>query len=249
MNQSANPVEAHAAVVERYGGLARAARDGRYVVDCDPEAFADGYFGSIAYADIAELPDGAVRASLGCGNPLAVAELKPGETVLDLGSGGGIDVLLSAGRVGSTGKAYGVDATPEMVELARAHAAEADVGNVEFLLGQIEDLPLPDAHVDVVISNCVINLSADTAKVIAEAHRVLRPGGRLGVSDVIAHEGLDPDQLEAAKRRTGCGVGTLTASSYRELLEASGFADIRITPTVDVGGGLTSAIVQAVKPA
>jgi ubiquinone/menaquinone biosynthesis C-methylase UbiE len=178
-----------------------------------------------------------------------INDLRPGETVLDLGSGGGIDVLLSARRVGPTGKVFGVDATPEMVELARAHASEADIGNVEFLLGQIEDLPLPDAQVDVVISNCVINLSVDTEKVIIEAHRVLRPGGRLGVSDVIAHEGLDPGQLEAAKRRTGCGVGTLTASGYRELLEAAGFADIRITPTVDAGCGLTSAIVQAVKPA
>jgi SAM-dependent methyltransferase len=157
--------------------------------------------------------------------------------------------LLSARRVGITGKAYGVDATPEMVELARAHAAEANIENVEFLLGQIEDLPLPDAQVDVVISNCVINLSADTAQVVAETYRVLRPGGRLGISDVIAHDGLDAEQFEAAKRRTGCGVGTLTASGYRDLLEASGFADIRITPTVDAGGGLTSAIVRAVKPA
>ena len=249
MNQYPNPVETHAAVVERYGGLARAVRDGRYVVDCDPEAFADGYFGSIAYADIAELPDGAVRASLGCGNPLAVAELQPGETVLDLGSGGGIDVLLSARRVGPTGKAYGVDATPEIVDLARAHAAEAGVGNVEFLLARIEDLPLPDAQIDVVISNCVINLSADTAGVLTEAHRVLRPGGRLGISDVIADEDLDAAQLAESARRAGCGVGTLTASGYRALLEAAGFVDIRITPTVDAGGGLTSAIVQATKPA
>ena len=248
MNESPDTAETQAAVVERYGGLARAVRDGRYVVDCDPQAFADGYFGSVAYGDMAELPDGAVRASLGCGNPVAVADLQPGETVLDLGSGGGIDVLLSARRVGPTGKAYGVDATPEMVDLARAHAAEAGVGNVEFLLGRIEDLPLPDGRVDVVISNCVINLSADTARVVAEAYRVLRPGGRLGISDVIATEGFEAERLEAAMRRTGCGVGTLTASGYRELLEATGFTEIRITPTVDAGDGLTSATVQAAKP-
>ena len=248
MNESPDQAEVHAAVVERYGGLARAVRDGEYVVDCDPQAFADGYFGSIGYGDIDALPDGAVRASLGCGDPVAVADLQLGETVLDLGSGGGIDVLLSARRVGSGGKAYGVDATPEMVELARNHAAEAGVENVEFLLGRIEDLPLPDEQVDVVISNCVINLSAETARVLAEAQRVLRPGGRLGISDLIADDDLDAAQLEAAARRTGCGVGTLTASSYRELLETAGFADIRITPTVDAGGGLTSAIVQATKP-
>ena len=249
MNESTNRSEVHAAVVERYGGLARAVRDGEHVVDCDPQAFLDGYFGSIGYGDTAELPEGALRASLGCGNPVAVADLQLGETVLDLGSGGGIDVLLSARRVGPAGKAYGVDATPEMVELAHTHAAEAGVENVEFLLGRIEDLPLPDAQVDVVISNCVINLSADTPRVLAEAHRVLRPGGRLGISDLIADDTLDAAQLKAATERTGCGVGTLTAASYRELLEAAGFADIRIIPTVDAGGGLTSAIVQATKPA
>jgi SAM-dependent methyltransferase len=249
MNESPSPPETHSAVVERYGGLARAVRDGRYVVDCDPQAFADGYFGSVAYTDTAELPDGAVRASLGCGNPIDVVHLQPGETVLDLGSGGGIDVLLSARRVGPTAKAYGVDATPEMVELARAHAAEAGIGNVEFLLGQIENLPLPDAKVDVVVSNCVINLSADKPRVLAEAHRVLRPGGRLGISDVIAAAGLDAEQRAVAEQRVGCIGGTLTADEYRNHLEAAGFADIRITPTVDTGGGLTSAIVQATKPA
>jgi SAM-dependent methyltransferase len=249
MNESPDRAEVHAAVVERYGGLARALRDGEYVVDCDPQTFADGDFGSAGYGDTAALPEGAVRASLGCGDPVTVAALEPGETVLDLGSGGGIDVLLSARRVGPSGKAYGVDATPDMVALARTHAAAAGVENVEFLLGRIEDLPLPDAQVDVVISNCVINLSADTARVLAEAHRVLRPGGRLGISDLIADEDLDATQLEAAAQRTGCGVGTLTASGYRELLEAAGFADIRITPTVAAGGGLSSAIVQAAKTA
>jgi SAM-dependent methyltransferase len=238
----------HDEVIERYAGLARAVRDGRYVVDCDPQAFADGYFGSVGYDDTAQLPDGAIRASLGCGDPVAVAELRPGETVLDLGSGGGIDVLLSARRVGPTGKAFGVDATAEMIELARSHAAEAGVANVEFLLGRIEDLPLGDAQVDVVISNCVINLSADKARVIAEAYRVLKTGGRFGVSDVIATEDLDPARRAEAERQAGCVVGTLTDREYRDLLEAAGFADIRITPTVAAGGGLTSAIVQATKP-
>ncbi|HYJ68271.1 MAG TPA: methyltransferase domain-containing protein [Nocardioidaceae bacterium] len=230
------------------GDCQRAVRDGRYVVDCDPQAFADGYFGSVVYADISELPDGAVRASLGCGNPVAVAELGPGETVLDLGSGGGIDVLLSARRVGPTGQAYGVDAAPGMVELARAHAAEAGVANVEFLLGRIEHPPLPDRHVDVVISNCVVNLSDAKAGVLAEVHRVLKPGGRFGISDMIAREGIDPGRRLAAEGRFGCLVGTLTASEYEGLLAAAGFIDIRITPTIDAGEELSSAIVQATMP-
>jgi SAM-dependent methyltransferase len=244
---SNRPDQIHAAVVKRYGGLARAVRDGWFVVDCDPQVFADGFFGSVAYDDTATLPDGAVRASLGCGNPVAVADLRPGENVLDLGSGGGIDVLLSARRVGPAGRAYGVDATPEMVDLARANAAEAGVSNVDFLLGRIEDLPLPDEHVDVVISNCVVNLSPVKARVLAEAFRVLRPGGRLGLSDVIAREGLGAEQRAAAEQRMGC-VGTLTASQYHDLLASAGFTGIRITPTVDAGVELTSAIVQATKP-
>jgi ubiquinone/menaquinone biosynthesis C-methylase UbiE len=247
MSERIRQDRAHTAVVERYRDIARAVRDGRYVVDCDPQAFADGYFGSVAYTDTSELPDGAVLASLGCGNPVAVAELRPGETVLDLGSGGGIDVLLSARRVGPDGKAYGVDATPEMVELARTHAREAGVANVEFLLGRIENLPLPNDHIDVVISNCVVNLSDDSAGVVAEAYRVLKPGGRFGISDVIAHEGLDPVRRLAAVIRFGCGPGTLTAREYERLLAETGFADIRITPTVDAGEELSSAIVQATK--
>lgn len=243
-----NSVQDHDPVVERYSGLARAVRDGRYVVDCDPHAFAEGYFGSIGYDDTTGLPDGAVRASLGCGNPVAVAALQPGETVLDLGSGGGIDVLLSARRVGPSGKAYGVDATPDMVELANTNAAAAGVTNVEFLVGRIEDLPLPDSHVDVVISNCVVNLSADKARVLLEAGRVLKPGGRLGISDVIAKEGVDPERRAAAERWTGCVAGTLTSAVYHDLLAVAGFTDIRITPTADAGTELTSAIVQATKP-
>jgi len=190
-----------------------------------------------------------VRASLGCGNPVAVAQLHPGETVLDLGSGGGIDVLLSARRVAPGGKAYGLDGSPDMIALARDNATQAGVTNAEFLHGHIEDIPLPDATVDVVISNCVINLSADKARTLAEAFRVLRPGGRLGISDVIADEGLDPVQRVQAEQRAGCYNGALTRSQYAEILQAAGFAAVGITPTHQAEPGLHSAIVQAAKPA
>jgi L-amino acid N-acyltransferase YncA/2-polyprenyl-3-methyl-5-hydroxy-6-metoxy-1,4-benzoquinol methylase len=189
-----------------------------------------------------------VRASLGCGNPVAVAALRPGETVLDLGSGGGIDVLLSARRVSPGGRVYGLDATPEMIALARANAAEAGLRNVEFLHGTIEDIPLPDAHVDVVISNCVINLSADKERVLADAFRVLRPGGRLGVSDILAADGAPPPRRAAAEHRAGCTNGTVTAAEYRRQLLAAGFTEIVITPTVDDGSGIYSAIIQAGRP-
>jgi 2-polyprenyl-3-methyl-5-hydroxy-6-metoxy-1,4-benzoquinol methylase len=240
------PEQIHQAVVDHYRGLAVAARDGRYIVDCDPASFDDGGYGSIAYPDTRELPDGAVRASLGCGNPVAVADLRTGETVLDLGSGGGIDVLLSTSRVGPSGKVYGVDATDEMIELARTHAAEAGVTNVEFRTGRIEDLPFPQDHVDVVISNCVVNLSVDKAQVIAETFRVLKPGGRLAISDVIAREGLEPALRAAAERQVGCVVGTLTANDYRHLLSAAGFVHVRIEPIADTE--VSSALVQATKP-
>ena len=243
VGRSPDPEDTRAAVLDRYAGLARAAQSGQQVTDCEPGAFAEGCFGKAAYPDLAGLPDGAVNASLGCGNPVAVAELRPGETVLDLGSGGGIDVLLSARRVSPGGTAYGLDATPEMIDLARGNAARAGAGNAEFLLGTIEDIPLPDGHVDVVISNCVINLSADKPRALAEAFRVLRPGGRLGISDVIASDGLDPQQ------RAGCACAALTEGEYRDLLLAAGFTQISITPTSPAGDGLRSAIVQARRPA
>jgi SAM-dependent methyltransferase len=233
----------------RYSALARSAMEGGAIADCSPDAFTDGKFGAAAYSDAAGVPEAAVRASLGCGNPVAVADLRPGETVLDLGSGGGLDVLLSARRVGPAGTAYGLDGSADMLALARANAAQAGAANAEFLHGHIEDIPLPDGQVDVIISNCVINLSADKAGVLAEAFRVLRPGGRLGVSDVIADEGIDPRQRTEAEQRVGCASGTLTQPEYRDLLAAAGFAGISITRTHDAGGGLHSAIIKAAKPA
>ncbi|WP_371786937.1 GNAT family N-acetyltransferase [Streptosporangium subroseum] len=240
---------AHEEIIKRYSGLARAALAGETVMDCDPGAFADGCFGAAGYDDTAELPDRALQASLGCGNPVAVAELREGETVLDLGSGGGIDVLLSARRVGPQGKAYGLDASPDMVELARRNAEEAGATNVEFLHGAIEDVPLVDLSVDVVISNCVINLSSDKAAVLAEVFRVLRPGGRLGISDVVADGEIDPQARAAAEQRVGCVAGSLTVGQYRDLLLAAGFVGAAVTLTADHGDGVHSAIVQAVKPA
>jgi len=241
--------QARASVVARYSRLARTVAAGRPAVDCDPGEPGGNCFGAAAYEETAELPEAALRASLGCGNPVAVAALKPGETVLDLGSGGGIDVLLSARRVGPAGRVYGLDASPEMISLARANAAAAGAGNVEFLLGGIEDVPLPDAHVGAVISNCVINLSADKPRVLAEAFRVLRPGGRLGVSDVIAAQDADPALRAEAERRTGCASGTVTAAQYRDQLLAAGFTQVTITPAADAGGGLASAVIRAVRPA
>ena len=208
-------------------------------------------FGAELYAreDRDALPVEAVAASLGCGNPLAVADLHEGETVLDLGSGGGIDVLLSAGRVGPTGKAYGVDMTDEMLALARGNAAKAGAGNVEFVKGTIEAVPLPDASVDVVISNCVINLSTDKPAVLAEAHRLLRPGGRFGVSDVVADDHLDPAQRAERGSYVGCIAGALSMGEYRDGLTAAGFTDITITPTHQVADGMHSAIIRARKAA
>jgi L-amino acid N-acyltransferase YncA/2-polyprenyl-3-methyl-5-hydroxy-6-metoxy-1,4-benzoquinol methylase len=235
--------QVRASVVARYSRLARAAAAGGEVTD------AEGCFGAADCGEAAGLPEAALRASLGCGNPVAVAALEPGETVLDLGSGGGLDVLLSARRVGSAGRVYGLDASPEMIALARANAAAAGAGNVEFLRGTIEDVPLPDALVDVVISNCVVNLSADKPRVLAEAFRVLRPGGRVGISDVIAAGDASPAVRAEAEQRTGCASGTVTAAEYRDQLLAAGFTRVSITPAVAAGGGLSSAVIRAVRPA
>lgn len=206
-------------------------------------------FGPKLYAalDDEQLPQEAVLASLGCGNPTAVADLREGEVVLDLGSGGGIDVLLSAKRVGPTGKAYGLDMTDEMLELANKNKAEAGVANVEFLKGFIEHVPLPDDSVDVVISNCVINLAADKTLVFREMHRVLRPGGRVGVTDVVAADHLT--QSERAERGSfvGCIAGALSFAEYKKGLVEAGFEDVDISPTHDVAEGMFSAIVKARK--
>jgi len=195
------------------------------------------------------LPDAAVLASLGCGNPIAVAELREGETVLDLGSGGGIDVLLSARRVGETGRAIGVDMTDEMLELARRNAADAGATNVEFRKGTIERLPVDDASVDVVISNCVINLASDKAAVFAEIARVLKPGGRMGVSDIVADDVLTPAQRAERGSYVGCIAGALSFREFRAGLREVGLTDVEVVPTNQVGEGMHSAIVRATKPA
>jgi SAM-dependent methyltransferase len=212
---------------------------------------ADPAWGQLLYdaTDRAALPDAAVLASLGCGNPTAVAELRAGEVVLDLGSGGGIDVLLSASRVGPAGFAYGLDMTDEMLELARRNASEAGATNVEFRKGRIESIPLGDASVDVVISNCVINLSTDKAAVLGEIARVLRPGGRIGISDVVAEDALSPDDRAERGSFVGCIAGALSFAEYTAGLEAVGLSGISVTPTHSVGGGLHGAIVKATKPA
>ena len=205
-------------------------------------------FGAVLYGEDTHAPRAAVEASLGCGVPTAVADLHEGETVLDLGSGAGADVLISAGRVGPTGKAIGLDMTDEMLELARGNATEAGVTNAEFVKGYIEEMPLPDSSVDVIISNCVINLSGDKSRVLAEAVRVLRPGGRFAVSDVIA----DPDMDEATRadmqQWTGCVAGALTREEFEQTLTAAGFADVEIRETHRVHEHASSAIIRARKP-
>jgi SAM-dependent methyltransferase len=195
------------------------------------------------------LPEEAVLASLGCGNPIAVADLHEGERVLDLGSGGGIDVLLSARRVGPSGFAYGVDMTDDMLTLARANAAKAGAGNVEFRKGEIEALPLPAGSVDVVISNCVINLSTDKPAVLTEMFRVLVPGGRIGITDVVAEDHLSPAGRAAAGSYVGCIAGALSRSEYLDGLIAAGFAEASVTFTSEAAPGMHSAIIRAVKPA
>lgn len=209
------------------------------------EVFGAGLYDA---TDLGLIPAGASEFSLGCGNPVAVAELREGETVLDLGSGGGIDVLLSARRVGLAGFAYGVDMTDEMLELARANATEAGATNVEFRKGTIEDLPLEDASVDVVISNCVVNLSTDKPAVIREVFRVLRPGGRVGISDVVAEDHLSPEQRAERGEYTGCIAGALSRTEYLELLTEAGFENASVEYTHEVADAMHGAIVRATKP-
>jgi arsenite methyltransferase len=247
-------------VRDRYADAARAVTERSEVAEgalagcCGPDASAsccgDTSISSGLYDALEQelVPEAALLASLGCGNPTAVAELHEGETVLDLGSGGGIDVLLSARRVGPAGKVYGVDMTDEMLELALANKAEAGIDNVEFLKGYIESIPLPAGIVDVVISNCVINLAADKTAVFAETFRVLKPGGRLGVSDIVANDELTPADRLARGSYVGCIAGALSFSEYEGGLKAAGFTDVSITPTHDVADGMVSAIIRATKP-
>ena len=243
-------------VRERYADAARTVEASCCGSDCSDVSASDAFktsdpekFGALLYEadDLLDVPDGAALASLGCGNPTAVAELKPGETILDLGSGAGIDVLLSAKRVGPSGFAYGIDMTDEMLDLARKHQAEAGATNVEFRKGTIEDIPLEDESVDVVISNCVINLSADKPAVLSEMYRVLRPGGRIGISDVIANDDLSSaDRIERGSW-VGCIAGALSFDEYRSGLEKVGFMDVSIEPTHDVAKDMHSAIIKATK--
>ena len=223
------------ATVERYSGLARIAVAGGTPIDtCDP-GNTDCY-GAARYDpdQLDGVPDAARRAGLGCGNPHAVATIAPGDTVLDLGSGGGLDLIVSARRTGPTGHVYGLDASPDMLELARANLAEAGITNATLLRGHIEDIPLPDASVDVVISNCVINLSTDKPAVLGHAHRVLRPGGHLGITDLVTD-------------RPDAHPGILTAERYAAALTAVGFARTDITTTHALEPGLHSAIVRAAR--
>ncbi|NNH68806.1 arsenite methyltransferase [Nocardia uniformis] len=221
---------------------------------CDPSGCGSGtaeaVFGGRLYPDEEReiISADVVAASLGCGNPLAVAELHEGEVVLDLGSGAGLDVLLSARRVGPSGTAYGLDMTDEMLALAESNAREAGVENVEFLRGVIESIPLPDASIDVVISNCVINLSVDKPAVFAETFRVLRPGGRIGVTDVVAEDQLSPQDRAARGDYVGCIAGALTLAEFRSELTAAGFTDIDVTPTHEVAAGMHSAMIKATRP-
>ena len=240
-------------VREKYAAAARAVPEGMAANDagevggcCPPQ---EGL--GVRLYDLAEresLPNEAVLASLGCGNPTAVAELREGETVLDLGSGGGIDVLLSAKRVGPTGKAYGLDMTDEMLELARDNARKAGATNVEFLKGYIEDVPLEDGSVDIVISNCVINLSTDKPTVMREMFRVLRSGGRLGISDVVAADELSPAERAEKGSYVGCIAGALSFGEYRQELADAGFVEVSIDPTHLEADQMYGAIIRARKP-
>ena len=242
-------------VRRRYAEAAIAVTEGEGAVGCgsgscceDVSASAD--FGESLYTseERGELPEAAALASLGCGNPTAVADLTEGETVLDLGSGGGIDVILSAGRVGSTGRAYGLDMTDEMLALARRNADDAGIKNAIFLKGVIEAVPLPAESIDVVISNCVINLSVDKPAVLMEIARVLKPGGRLGVTDVVAEDQLSQAERGERGSYVGCIAGALSRREYEAGLEAAGFEDVSVTFTHEVADGIHGAIVKARKP-
>jgi arsenite methyltransferase len=247
---AAGDADVRETVRRRYAAaaLVAATSDPRPACGCAPTRTGDAAFGAALYdpADAGAVPEAAVTASLGCGVPTAVADLHAGETVLDLGSGAGADVLISARRVGPTGRAIGLDMTDEMLALARANAA--GVQNVEFVKGYLEQIPLPDRSVDVVISNCVINLAADKRVVLAEAARVLRPGGRFAVSDVIADPDMDDATRADMQQWTGCIAGALTEHEFREGLAAAGLSDVDIRPTHRVHEHATSAIIRATKP-
>jgi len=283
MTGETNPTAVRDVVAEKYGAAARRVLEASAKASCGPVSSCCGgaaFDGSVdpitsnlyVRGETAELPSSAVLASLGCGNPTALTELHPGEVVLDLGSGGGIDVLLSARQVGATGKAYGLDMTDDMLALARQNAVEAGATNVEFLKGHIEQIPLPDDSVDVIISNCVINLSGDKRKVIAEAFRVLKPGGRFAVSDVVCRGEIPPAVRRSMELWVGCVAGALTEQEFRSLLSETGFEKIDIEATRvyefedarafltgagldtevlarEVGGRVMGAFVRAVKPA
>ena len=261
------------AVKEKYGQTALRVKSGRASC-CDTDELGCNPITSDLYnaSQVQQIPEEALLASLGCGNPTALAKLNPGEVVLDLGSGGGIDVLLSARRVGPTGKAYGLDMTDEMLALANENKRKAGADNVEFLKGEIQHIPLPDNSVDVIISNCVINLSADKSQVLREAFRVLKPGGRFAVSDVVTRGEISPEIRKSVLLWVGCVAGALEDVEYRRKLTAAGFEQIEIEPTriykaedardllaaegVDVDtiapqvdGKFMSAFVRAVKPA
>jgi SAM-dependent methyltransferase len=237
--------QVHEVVRERYAIAATQAATGSGAC-CGPD---DGIGGGLYSAlERDELPDAAVLASLGCGNPTAVADLREGERVLDLGSGGGIDVLLSAKRVGPTGRAFGLDMTDEMLALARRNAADAGATNVEFLRGHIESIPLPAESIDVVISNCVVNLAADKAAVFSEIARVLRPGGRIGITDIVAEDSLTTEQRAERGSYVGCIAGALSYAEFESGLRAAGMVDVLLTTTHQVADGMHSVIAKATKP-
>jgi arsenite methyltransferase len=251
---SATADELREEVRRRYAESARAVTEGTSDGCGSGACCGDGnapVFGELLYdaEQRRDLPEAATLASLGCGNPTAVAELREGEVVLDLGSGGGIDVILSAKRVGPTGVAYGLDMTDEMLALAQRNARAAGVTNVHFLKGVIEQVPLPAQSIDVVISNCVINLSVDKPAVLTEIARVLRPGGRIGISDVVAEDRLSPEERAARGSYVGCVAGALSKGEYEAGLEAAGFEEISVTFTHAVADGMHGAIVKAVKGA